>query len=81
MEPIRAAARFGINQCCLQVVFAEKPIERAHRPCWPLCTAIRSARSKTGRDRCCRFDGLLIERFWLQAELAEAIGPDWSEAS
>ena len=81
MEPIRAAARIGIDQCRLQVVFAQKPTERAHRPCRPLRAAIRPPRSKAGRNRCCRLDRLLIERFGFLAEPAEALGPDRPEAS
>ena len=81
MQPIRAAARLGIDQRCPQVVFAQEPIERAHRPCRPLRAAIRPPRSKAGGNRCCRLDGLLIERFRLLAGPAEALGPDRSEAS
>ena len=81
MEPIRATARIGIDQCRLQVVFAQKPIERAHRSCRPLRAAIRPPRSKAGRNRCRGLDRLLIERFRFLAVLAEALGPDGSEAS
>ena len=81
MKPIRTAARIGIDQRCLQVVFAQKPTERAHRPCRPLRAAIRPPRSKAGGNRCCRLDGLLIERFGFLADPAEALGPDRPEAS
>ena len=81
MEPIRTAARFGIDQRCLQVVFAQKPIECAHRPCRPLRAVVRPPRGKARGNRRRRLDGLLIERFGLLAEPAEALGPDRPEVS
>ena len=81
MQSIRATARLGIDQRCLQVVFAQKPSERAHRPCWPLRSAMRPARSEAGGNRCCRLHGLLVERFRFLTGPAEALGANRSEAS
>ena len=52
VEPIRTAARIRIDQCCLQIVFAKKPTERARRPCRPLRAIIRTPRGKARRNRC-----------------------------
>jgi hypothetical protein len=81
MEPIQTAAGIGIDQCRLQIVFAQKPCERAHRPGRPLRGAIRRPRSEASRNRCRRLDRLLIERFGFPAEPAEALVPDRPEAS
>ena len=81
MKPIQTAARIGIDQRCLQVVFAQKPSERAHRPRRPLRAAIRRPCSKASRNRCRRLDWLLIERFGLPAEPAEALRPNRSKVS
>jgi hypothetical protein len=81
MEPVRATARVGIDQYCLQVVFAQEPTERTHCPCRPLRSVLRPPRSKASRNRCRRLEWLLIERFGFLAEPAEALGPDGSEIS
>jgi hypothetical protein len=81
MKPIRAAARFRIGQCRLQVVFAEKPLERAYCFYRPLRAVIGPPRGKARGNRCRSLDGLLIERFRLLAEPAEALGPDRPEVS
>ena len=73
VEPVRAAARVGIDQCCLQIVLAQKPIERPHRARPPLCAAIHLPRRKAGGNRCCCFHRLLIEGFRILAYLAEAV--------
>ena len=74
-SPSEQLPGLGIDQRCLQVVFAQKPSERAHRPCWPLRAAIRPPRSKAGGNRCCRLDGLLIERFRLLTDLPKLLVP------
>src|SRR5947209_13626126 len=81
MEPIRAAASIRIDQCGLQVVLAQKPSERAHRPRRPLRAAIRRPRGEASRNRRCRLDWLLIKRFGFAAEPAEALGPNRPKAS
>ncbi len=79
MKPIRAAARFRIDQCRLQVVLAQKPFERAQRRYRPLLAFISLPRGKASGNRCRRLDWLLIERFGRLAESAEALGPNRSK--
>jgi hypothetical protein len=81
MEPIQTAADIGIDQCRLQIVFAQKPCERTHCAGRPLRAAISRPRSKASRNRCRRLDCLLVERFGFPAEPAEALIPDRPEAS
>ena len=81
MEAIRTASRIGIDQRCLQVVFAHKPAERARCPRQPFRTLIRPPRGKARGNRCARLDWLLIERVGLVANLAEAFGANGSEVS
>jgi hypothetical protein len=81
MKSIRAAARFRIGQCCLQVIFAQKPFERTERLNRPLRAVIRPRRGKAGGNRRRRLDWLLIERFRLLAEPAETLCPNRSEVS
>jgi hypothetical protein len=81
MKPIQATACFRIGQCCLQVVFAQKPLERAQRFYRPLRAVVRPPRGNACGNRCCRFDWLLIERFRLLAEPAEALRPNRSKVS
>ena len=75
MKAIRAAACFRICQRRLQVVFAQKPFERSKCLDRPLRAVLRSPRGKACGDRCCRLDRLLVERFRLLAEPAEAFVP------
>ena len=81
MEAIRTAPRIGIDQRCLQVVFAQKPPERARCSGQPFGTLIRPPRGKARGNRCAGLDGLLIERVGLLANLAKAFGANGSEIS
>ena len=81
VESVRTAARIGIDQCRVQVVSAQKPAQRAHRPCRPFDTFICPPRSKARGDRCGSLDGLLIKCFGSASEPAEALGSNWSEAT
>ena len=68
MKAIRTTSRLGIDQCCLQVVFAKKPAECAHCSDRPLFAAIRAPRGKARGNRRGRLDRLLIERFGIADE-------------
>src|SRR6266568_838059 len=81
MESIRAAARVGIDQRCLQFVLAEKPTERAYRPCRPLRAAIRPPCGKAGGKHCRGFEGLLVKGFGSLSGPAKAHGANRSEIS
>jgi hypothetical protein len=81
MESIRTAPRIGIDQRCLQVVFAQKPSERTPCTRQPFRILICSPRGKARRNRCVGLDWLLIESVGLVADLAEAIGANGSEAT
>ncbi len=62
MKTIRTTARIGIDQRCLQIVFAEKPREGAHRALRPLLAIVRARRGEAGGNRRRRLDRLLVER-------------------
>ncbi len=79
MKAIRTTSRIGIDQCRLQIVCAEKPVERTNRPLRPFLAAIRAQCGKTRRNRRGCLDGLLIERVRFAANPAEAFGADRSE--
>jgi hypothetical protein len=81
MKPVRAATSFRISQCRLQVIFAEKPFERAQRLCRPFRAIIRPRCGNAGGNCRRRLDRLLIECFWLLAMFAEALGTDRSKVS
>ena len=81
MKAIRAAAHIGIDQRCLQIVFAQKPGESPPCACWPLRAVVGPRRCEAGGNRCRRLDRLLIECFGRLAELAEALGSDRPEAA
>jgi len=81
MKAIRTTSRRWIDQRRLQVVFANKPIECAPCPDRPLFAAIRAPRRKARGNRRGRLDRLLIERFGMAANLAEAFRANRPEAS
>ena len=81
MKPIRATARDDIDKCGLEVVFTEKPIERAHGARAPFCAVVRASCSEASRNCRCSFDRLLIERIGFLADFAEAHAPDRPEAA
>lgn len=81
MEAIRTAPRIGIDQRCLQFVFAQKPPKRARSPPQPFRSLIRPPRGQTRRNGCACLDWLLIERVGLVANFAKAFGANGSEVS
>jgi hypothetical protein len=76
MKSIQTAAGFRVGHCSLQVVFAQKPLEGAKRFYRPLSAVIGPPRGNASGNCCRGLDWLLIERFWLLAAPAEALGPN-----
>src|SRR5947207_15930152 len=76
MQPITTATGVQVNQGQRQIIAAEKPGECARRVCPPLEMAVGTPGRKTGRNRRCGLQRLLIERLWLLALLAEPVRTD-----
>ena len=62
MKAVRAAAHIGVDQRCLQIVFAEEPGEGPACPRWPFGAAIGARRREAGGNRRQRLNRLLVER-------------------
>ena len=81
MEAVGAAASGGIDQCCAEVVFAQKPLKCARRPRQPFRAVLGLPGGKARGNRRPRFDRLLIEGVRFVTDLPEALGANGSEAS
>ena len=81
MKSIPATAHIGVDQRCLQIVFAKEPGEGAPSPGWPLNAVIGLCCRKAGGNRRQRLDRLLVECSWRLAKLAEALVADRSEVA
>jgi hypothetical protein len=81
MKAIRAAAHIGVDQRCLQIVFAEEPPKSPPRPRWPLGANVGTRCRDAGGNRRQRFNRLLIERVGQLADFAKALSPNGPEAT
>ena len=79
VQSIAATAGVRIDQRHGQIVAAEKPAENPRCDGFPLGIAVRSPRSKAGRDRGCGFHGLLIEGARMLPLFAKTRGADGTE--
>ena len=81
MKAIRAAAHIGVDQRCLQIVFAEEPGESPACPRWPLEAVVGPRRCEAGGNCRQRLDRLLVECFGSLAQIAETLCSDRPEAA
>src|SRR5215207_8588595 len=79
MQPVAAAPRFQVDQGQSEIVAAEEPGECTRRVGSPCEIAIGTPCRKAGRDRRRGLQGLLIERPWRLALLAESVRTDRPE--
>jgi hypothetical protein len=73
MKTIHAGACGRIHQRNLEVILAQKPIERRHCGSRPVRLFIHAHRGEAGRDRCGGLDRLLVERLRRSVTMTEAI--------